>query len=56
MDWNFRNDQPIYSQLTQRLTEAMSPAGALSSMSPIFSMMFSQRSSEWRPRCAVTRC
>ena len=21
MDWNFRNDQPIYSQLTQRLTE-----------------------------------
>ena len=23
MDWNFRNDQPIYSQLTQRLTEAI---------------------------------
>ena len=23
---------------------------------PDFSMMFSQRSSEWRPRCAVTRC
>ena len=21
MDWNFRNDQPIYSQLIQRLTE-----------------------------------
>ena len=23
MDWNFRNDQPIYSQLIQRLTEAI---------------------------------
>ena len=23
MEWNFRNDQPIYSQLTQRLTEAI---------------------------------
>lgn len=23
MDWNFRSDQPIYSQLTQRLTEAI---------------------------------
>ncbi len=23
MDWNFRNDQPIYSQLTLRLTEAI---------------------------------
>lgn len=23
MDWNFRNDQPIYSQLTQRLSEAI---------------------------------
>lgn len=23
---------------------------------PDFSMMFSQRSSKWRPRCAVTRC
>ena len=23
MDWNFRNDQPIYSQLSQRLTEAI---------------------------------
>ena len=23
MDWNFRNDQPIYSKLTQRLTEAI---------------------------------
>ena len=23
MDWNFRNDLPIYSQLTQRLTEAI---------------------------------
>ena len=23
MDWSFRNDQPIYSQLTQRLTEAI---------------------------------
>ena len=25
MEWNFRNDQPIYSQLTQRLTEAIVP-------------------------------
>ena len=23
MEWNFRNDQPIHSQLTQRLTEAI---------------------------------
>ena len=23
MDWSFRNDQPIYSQLIQRLTEAI---------------------------------
>ena len=23
MEWNFRNDLPIYSQLTQRLTEAI---------------------------------
>ena len=23
MEWNFRNDQPIYSKLTQRLTEAI---------------------------------
>ena len=23
MEWNFRNDQPIYSQLTLRLTEAI---------------------------------
>ena len=23
MEWNFRSDQPIYSQLTQRLTEAI---------------------------------
>ena len=23
MDWNFRNDQPIYAQLIQRLTEAI---------------------------------
>ena len=23
MEWNFRNDQPIYSQLTQRLTETI---------------------------------
>ena len=23
LDWNFRNDQPIYSQLIQRLTEAI---------------------------------
>ena len=23
MEWNFRNDQPIYSQRTQRLTEAI---------------------------------
>lgn len=23
MDWNFRNDQPIYSQLIQRLTETI---------------------------------
>ena len=23
MEWNFRNDQPIYSQLTLRLTEAV---------------------------------
>ena len=23
MEWNFRNDQPIYFQLTQRLTEAI---------------------------------
>lgn len=23
IDWNFRNDQPIYSQLIQRLTEAI---------------------------------
>ena len=23
MEWNFRNDQPIYSQLIQRLTEAI---------------------------------
>ena len=23
MEWDFRNDQPIYSQLTQRLTEAI---------------------------------
>ena len=23
MDWNFRNDQPIYSQMIQRLTEAI---------------------------------
>ena len=27
MEWNFRNDQPIYTQLLQRLTEAIVSGG-----------------------------
>ena len=42
MDWNFRNDQPIYSQLTQRLTEAIvsgiyAPGEKLPSVREVFS-------------------